>query len=129
MLFLLAPSAFAQSASSQTRSDMQANPSSSQSQAAAEQIRQDLQSAGFTDVKVVAESFVVQAKSKNGDPVVMTIGPHGMSIFEAMDTNGSGSSSSSGTTGSAGSSQSSGSNSNSANETPGSSPPGSRQQR
>ena len=71
--------------------------------AAAQKIRQDLQSAGFTDVKVVAESFVVQAKSKDGDPVLMTIGPHGMSIFEAMGTN----SNSSSTTGSATSSPSS----------------------
>jgi hypothetical protein len=43
----------------------------------------------------VAQSFVVQAKSKDGNPVVMTIGPHGMSVFEAM-TSGS----SSGTVGS-----------------------------
>jgi hypothetical protein len=55
---------------------------------AAQKIRQDLQSAGFTDVKVMAESFVVQAKSKDGDPVLMTIGPRGMSVFEAMATNG-----------------------------------------
>ncbi|MEJ1935669.1 hypothetical protein WDZ92_36215, partial [Nostoc sp. NIES-2111] len=46
--------------------------------------KQDLQSAGFQDVNVVAESFVVQAKTKDGNPVVMTIGPHGMSVFEAM---------------------------------------------
>ena len=57
--------------------------------ATAQKIRQDLQSAGFTDVKVVAESFVVQAKSKDGDPVLMTIGPRGMSVFEAMGTNSS----------------------------------------
>ena len=48
-------------------------------------------------MKVVAESFVVQARSKDGDPVLMTIGPHGMSVFEAMNTN-SGSGSNSGTT-------------------------------
>ncbi|WP_439393452.1 hypothetical protein ACRQ5Q_29455 [Bradyrhizobium sp. PMVTL-01] len=54
-----------------------------QNKAAIESIRKDLQSAGFSDVKVVAESFVVQAKSKDGNPVVMTIGPHGMSVFEA----------------------------------------------
>jgi hypothetical protein len=57
--------------------------------ATAQKIRQDLQSAGFTDVKVVAESFVVQAKSKDGEPVLMTIGPRGMSVFEAMGTNSS----------------------------------------
>src|SRR4051812_40926757 len=43
-----------------------------------QKIRQNLQNAGFTDVKVVARSFVVQAKSSDGNPVVMTIGPHGM---------------------------------------------------
>jgi hypothetical protein len=69
-----------------------------QNLAAAQKIQQDLKSAGFTDVKVVAESFVVQAKSKDGDPVLMTIGPHGMSVFEAMNSSGTGSSSS--TTGS-----------------------------
>jgi hypothetical protein len=65
--------------------------------ATAQKIRQDLQSAGFTDVKVVAESFVVQAKSKDGEPVLMTIGPRGMTVFEAM---GTGSNAASGTTGS-----------------------------
>ena len=65
--------------------------------ATTQKIRQDLQNAGFTDIKVVAESFVVQAKSKDGDPVLMTIGPHGMSIFEAMGA----SSNSGSTTGSA----------------------------
>lgn len=59
---------------------------SSQNKAAIDGIRKDLQAAGFTDVKVVAESFVVQAKSKDGNPVVMTVGPHGMSVFEAMRT-------------------------------------------
>jgi len=72
--------------------------------AAVRKLRDDLQSAGFTDVKVVAESFVVQATSKDGNPVVMTIGPHGMSVFEAMN-NGS---SNSGTVGSGSSGTSSG---------------------
>ncbi len=70
----------------------QASSNSGQNLAAAQQIQQDLKNAGFTDIKVVAESFVVQAKTKDGDPVVMTIGPHGMSVFEAMNAS-SGSSS------------------------------------
>ncbi|WP_439393416.1 hypothetical protein ACRQ5Q_29355 [Bradyrhizobium sp. PMVTL-01] len=79
------------------------SPSNSGQTAAAQQIRDDLQKAGFTDIKVVAESFVVQAKTKDGNPMVMTIGPHGMSVFEAMNTSTSGSggtTSSQGTTGS-----------------------------
>jgi hypothetical protein len=51
--------------------------------ATAQKLRDDLEKAGFiTDVKIVAESFVIQARSKNGDPVLMTIGPRGMSVFE-----------------------------------------------
>jgi hypothetical protein len=75
------------------------NGNSNQNLATAQKIQRDLQNAGFKDVQIVAESFVVQAKSKDGDPVVMTIGPHGMSVFEAMNNSGSGSK----TTGSSGS--------------------------
>ena len=89
------------STSNPSTSNSQQNTNSDRNLAAAQKIKQDLQTAGFTDVKVVAESFVVQAKSKDGDPVVMTIGPHGMSVFEAMNSSSSGSSS--GTTGSGGS--------------------------
>jgi hypothetical protein len=101
MVILCASPALAQSTNSQTTSS-QANssPNSGQDLVAAQKIKQDLQSAGFTNVKVVAESFVVQAQSKDGDPVLMTIGPHGMSVFEAMNSSGSGSNNS--TTGSAG---------------------------
>ena len=62
------------------------NKSSEQNRAAIDKIRQELQSAGFTDVKIVAESFVVQANSKEGNPVLMTIGPQGMSVFEATNS-------------------------------------------
>jgi hypothetical protein len=75
------------------------NSTASQNLVAAQKIKQDLKNAGFTNVKVVAESFVVQAKSRDGDPVLMTIGPHGMSVFEAMNGDNSGSDKS--TTGSA----------------------------
>jgi ABC-type transport system substrate-binding protein len=99
----LAQAAFAQKPTTNPQATQQqptSNPSPSP--AAAQQIQQDLKKAGFTDVKVVAESFVVQAKSKDGNPVVMTIGPQGMSVFEAM-SGSPGSNSQSGTTGQAGS--------------------------
>ncbi|MBP0115364.1 hypothetical protein [Bradyrhizobium vignae] len=80
-----------QAASQQPSTSSQQQPgTSNQNLAAAQQIKQDLQKAGFTDVNVVAESFVVQAKSKDGNPVVMTIGPHGMSVFEAMNVDSKG---------------------------------------
>jgi hypothetical protein len=64
---------------------------SQQNMATVQKIKQDLQSAGFQDVNVVAESFVVQAKTKDGNPVLMTIGPHGMSVFEALNVGKTGS--------------------------------------
>lgn len=72
----------------QNSSAPSANAGSSQLPAAqaatAQKIQHDLQSAGFQDVNVVAESFLVQAKTKDGDPVVMTIGPHGMAMVETV---------------------------------------------
>jgi hypothetical protein len=103
VLTLLTPSVYAETNGPVNSSQMDAASSSNdqtspnapaennggtQGAAAAQKIQQDLQNAGFTDVKVVAESFVVQAKSRDGNPVLMTIGPNGMSVFEAMSANG-----------------------------------------
>lgn len=98
-LALLAGPAMAQSTQSsqnspanqkmQTQSPQSNAQSSQQNMAEAQKIKQSLQKEGFTDVKVVAESFVVQGKSPDGDPVLMTIGPRGMSVFEAVNANGS----------------------------------------
>ena len=103
-------------ANNQSTTNSQSSTNSGQT-AAAQKIKDDLQKAGFTDIKVVAESFVVQAKTKDGNPIVMTIGPHGMSVFEAMNTTTSGSgatTSSQGTTGSSSSNNSAASKNNSA---------------
>ncbi len=39
------------------------------------QIRSDMERAGFTDVNVMPDSFLVQAKDKAGDPVSMIVNP------------------------------------------------------
>ena len=97
-----APFAFTSAALAQSTNSPSNPPSNSTSnkassndqQASAEnlltskKLLQDLQNAGFTDVKVVAKAFVVQAKSKDGNPVVMTLGPHGFTAFEAVDATG-----------------------------------------
>lgn len=100
---LLSGAAYAQSPSSPgsasnagSGSNAHASTQSSQQLANAQQIRQDLEKAGFTDVNIVAESFVIRAKSKSGDPVLMTIGPHSMSIFETVNAGGSSSGSNTG---------------------------------
>ncbi len=47
-------------------------------------LKQDLQKAGFTDVKVLADSFVIQAKDKNGDPTIMSLSPSGVFAISAL---------------------------------------------
>jgi hypothetical protein len=51
-------------------------------------LTQDLQKAGFSEVKVLEDAFLVQAKTKDGNPILMTIGPHGMSGVEFSNVNG-----------------------------------------
>ena len=65
----------ATSSSSQT----QANTSSSAShESVRREMKQTLQQAGFTNVRVMPDSFLVQAKDKNGHPVAMIINPNSM---------------------------------------------------
>jgi hypothetical protein len=47
-----------------------------------EKLTQDMQKAGFTEVKVLEDAFLIQAKTKDGNPIVMSIGPNGMSALE-----------------------------------------------
>lgn len=56
---------------------------------AVQKIKQQLEKAGFSDIKFLAKTFVVQAKSEDGDPVLMTFGPHGQSVSEAINPDNS----------------------------------------
>jgi hypothetical protein len=47
-----------------------------------DKLTQDLQKAGFSEVKVLEDAFLVQAKTKDGNPILMSIGPNGMSALE-----------------------------------------------
>jgi hypothetical protein len=53
-----------------------------------EELMQDLQKAGFTEVKVLEDAFLIQAKTKDGNPIVMSIGPNGMSALEVSKSSG-----------------------------------------
>ncbi|MGH1574793.1 hypothetical protein ACRAWG_34320 [Methylobacterium sp. P31] len=55
-----------------------------QSLVTAQMLNQDLENAGFTDVAILNEAFVVKAKTKSGAPVVTTIGPGGFNMVEAV---------------------------------------------
>jgi hypothetical protein len=48
------------------------------------QLKQSLQQAGLTDVTVLEDAFVVRAKTQDGHPVVMTIGPNGVNAVEML---------------------------------------------
>jgi hypothetical protein len=50
-----------------------------------EMLKQDLQKAGFTEVRVLEDAFLIQAKTKDGNPIMMTIGPNGMSALEVSN--------------------------------------------
>ena len=46
-------------------------------------LRNDLEKAGFTDITMMPGSFLVQAKNKAGEPVMMMIKPN--SVAEVVD--------------------------------------------
>jgi hypothetical protein len=75
--------------------------SQSSTQNVPQEIKQKLTADGFTNVQIVPGSFLVSAKDKNGDPVMMVIGPHSMTILTELpsgnsSTTGSNTNSSSG---------------------------------
>ncbi len=41
----------------------------------AQQMKRDLQQAGFSDVKIMPESFLIRARDKEGRPVMMVVNP------------------------------------------------------
>ena len=52
------------------------------------QLSDNLTKAGYTNVKVVPEAFIVEAKNKAGDQVRMFLTPDSMTIFTAQDPKG-----------------------------------------
>ncbi len=86
LAFAVSATAFAQSPTGTNNSTppAAAKPQKADQQSAPtiEKLTQDLQKAGFTEIKVLQDAFLVQAKTKDGDPILMTIGPHGVSALE-----------------------------------------------
>ena len=62
-----------------------------------QQMMADIQKAGFSDVRVRPDSFLVQAKDKNGTPITMLIDPN--SVTEVVDNNGASGGANAGATG------------------------------
>jgi hypothetical protein len=53
-----------------------------------QKIRQDLAHAGFSDIHIMAQSFLVRAKDPGGDPVVMIINPNSVEAVTAIPGQG-----------------------------------------
>ena len=72
--------------------DSAAKPATPATEAAATSMRQQLSDnltkAGYTDVKVVPEAFIVEAKNKAGEQVRMFLTPDSMTVFTAQDPKG-----------------------------------------
>ena len=43
---------------------------------------------GYSDVQVVPQSFLISAKDKNGNPVMMLIGPNSMTVLATPPSGG-----------------------------------------
>jgi hypothetical protein len=44
-------------------------------------LHDDLTARGFTDVKIVPQAFLISAKDKDGNPLVMLVGPNSMTVL------------------------------------------------
>ena len=90
---VLIGSALAQTPSSpgQTNQGASGNNQTEQKQsnpAPRQKIMKNLQDSGFTDIRIMPESFLVRAKDKDGNPVMMLINPN--SITAVTDVQGGG---------------------------------------
>jgi len=64
-----------QFASAQTSSPGQSSQPADKSSALRDEVKDALQQAGFKNIRIISESFLVRAIDQNGDPVVMVIRP------------------------------------------------------
>jgi hypothetical protein len=91
--------AASQSAKMTGQEQSQTQPHNTQSMR--QQVQDNLQKAGFTDIKVMPESFLVRAKDKDGNPIMMVINPDSVTALTEYNGKSStdGSASSNGTSG------------------------------
>jgi len=89
---LLAASSMAYAQTVPAAPSAQAAPATPANQAAATSMRQQLSNnltkAGYTNVRVIPDAFIVEANNKAGDPVTMLLSPDSMTVFTAQDPKG-----------------------------------------
>ena len=52
-----------------------------------QQLEESLTKAGFTDIKIMPESFLIRAKDQNGNPMMMVVNPDSVTEVEAVTPN------------------------------------------
>jgi hypothetical protein len=52
------------------------------------QLSANLTGAGYTNVKIRPDAFIVEATNKSGEPVMMFLSPDSMTVFTAVDAKG-----------------------------------------
>ncbi len=88
--------AFAAPACAQTMGNVESNQGSQNAQnqdhaknvLTINQLKQDLEKAGFSDVKILQDSFVVQARDREGNPTVMSLSPSGVLAISEISGHG-----------------------------------------
>jgi hypothetical protein len=104
----LAGPALAQNSNAQNQNAQRPQPNAQQpnaqsprqnSQSLRQEVQNNLPGAGFTDIRIMAESFLVRAKDRSGNPVMMVINPDSITaVTEVPATTGSAPNSNSGNT-------------------------------
>ena len=75
----------------------QDSPKNQSAEAILQNIQSDLEQAGLTDIEFIPSSFLVRAKDKDGNPVIMVVGPDALgAVTESPPGQGSGQSSTNG---------------------------------
>jgi hypothetical protein len=83
--FVLTTAALAQNAAP---SQQQAPQNAQNPQMIQQKVQKNLQEAGFTDIKIMPSSFLVRAKDKDGNPVMMVINPDSITAVTAIPEQG-----------------------------------------
>jgi hypothetical protein len=65
-------------------------------QSIAQQVRKNLEDAGYSDVQLMPSSFLVKAKDKDGNPVMMVISPDSVTVVSEVHSSQAGQSGSNG---------------------------------
>ena len=76
-----------QFASAQT-SPGQTQPTAEKSSALRDELKDALQQAGFKNIRIISESFLVRALDQNGDPIVMVVRPDSLKTVRAPSDEG-----------------------------------------